>query len=99
MITAVVLDMDGVMIDTVPIYKRLWQGAAQVCGYQLKDELYLTLLGNANFDVRTRSLVVWVVLGDLGFYVHDDRQEFVEGRVQRPITQCTQGTPLKVPRS
>jgi len=47
-IQAVVLDMDGLMIDTESIYKRAWQNAAAACGYILDDDFYSTLIGQPN---------------------------------------------------
>jgi len=47
-ITAVILDMDGLMLDTEPIYKSAWQSAAVECGYSLDDDFYLTLVGQPN---------------------------------------------------
>jgi len=47
-IAAVVLDMDGLMLDTESIYKRAWQNAAAQCGYTLDDNFYLTLIGQPN---------------------------------------------------
>lgn len=47
-IAAVVLDMDGLMLDTETIYKRAWQNAATECGYTLDDDFYFTLIGQPN---------------------------------------------------
>jgi HAD superfamily hydrolase (TIGR01509 family) len=47
-IAAVVLDMDGLMLDTESIYKQAWQKAAMECGYPLDDAFYLTLVGQPN---------------------------------------------------
>jgi beta-phosphoglucomutase-like phosphatase (HAD superfamily) len=47
-IQAVVLDMDGLMIDTESIYKRAWQNAAAEFGYILDDDFYWTLIGQPN---------------------------------------------------
>ena len=47
-IAAVILDMDGLMLDTESIYKQAWQKAAVECGYALDDEFYLTLVGQPN---------------------------------------------------
>jgi HAD superfamily hydrolase (TIGR01509 family) len=44
-VAAIVLDMDGLMVDTEPIYRRAWQSAAQACGYPFDDSFYLTLIG------------------------------------------------------
>lgn len=47
-IAAVILDMDGLMLDTECIYKQAWQKAATECGYILDDDFYLTLVGQPN---------------------------------------------------
>ena len=47
-IAAVILDMDGLMLDTESIYKLAWQNAAAECGYNLDDDFYLTLIGQPN---------------------------------------------------
>jgi beta-phosphoglucomutase-like phosphatase (HAD superfamily) len=47
-IAAVILDMDGLMLDTESIYKQAWQKAAIDCGYLLDDVFYLTLVGQPN---------------------------------------------------
>jgi HAD superfamily hydrolase (TIGR01509 family) len=49
-IRAVVLDMDGLMLDTEPIYKLAWQQAAADVGYDLDDESHAKLLGRPNPD-------------------------------------------------
>ena len=47
-IDAVVLDMDGLMLDTEPLYKRAWQQAALQFGFRLDDTFYLALIGRTN---------------------------------------------------
>ena len=47
-VDAVILDMDGLMLDTEPLYKRAWQTAAAELGYRLGDDFYLTLIGRTN---------------------------------------------------
>ena len=49
-ICALVFDMDGLMLDTEPIYKRAWQRAGRELGYDLDDEFYATLVGRPNPD-------------------------------------------------
>lgn len=44
-IRAVILDMDGLMLDTESIYKRAWQRAAKDFGYSLEDDFYYTFIG------------------------------------------------------
>jgi len=49
-IAAVVLDMDGLMLDTEFIYQRAWQRAAAELGFDLEDGFYLTLIGRTTTD-------------------------------------------------
>lgn len=49
-IDAVIFDMDGLMLDTEPIYKLAWQRAAADLGFDLHDDLYLELIGRTNAD-------------------------------------------------
>ena len=49
-ITALVFDMDGLMLDTEPIYRHAWQCAGGELGYTLDDEFYETLVGRPNPD-------------------------------------------------
>ena len=49
-VAAVVLDMDGLMLDTEAIYKPAWQSAAAEFGYDLDDTFYLTLVGRDTAD-------------------------------------------------
>lgn len=47
-IDAVILDMDGLMLDTEPLYWRAWQKAAAELGFDIDDEFYFTLIGKTN---------------------------------------------------
>jgi HAD superfamily hydrolase (TIGR01509 family) len=49
-IDAVIFDMDGLMLDTEPIYKVAWQRAAIECGYPISEELYFVLIGRTRVD-------------------------------------------------
>lgn len=44
-IAAVVLDMDGLMLDTEALNRVAWQGAAAELGYTLTDAAYAALIG------------------------------------------------------
>jgi HAD superfamily hydrolase (TIGR01509 family) len=44
-IQAIIFDMDGLMLDTEPLYRIVWKRAAAVCGYNLTDEIYRGLVG------------------------------------------------------
>jgi HAD superfamily hydrolase (TIGR01509 family) len=53
---AVVFDMDGLMLDTEPIYKIAWQAASAELGYVIDDALYATFVGRRTEDCE-RDLV------------------------------------------
>lgn len=44
-IKAIILDMDGTLIDTESLYKMSWQAAAQELGFVIDDESYQQFLG------------------------------------------------------
>jgi HAD superfamily hydrolase (TIGR01509 family) len=49
-IRAVIFDMDGLMLDTEPIYKIAWQRAAIERGYPVSETLYVDLIGRSRVD-------------------------------------------------
>ena len=49
-VRAVVLDMDGLMLDTEPIYKVAWQEASAALGFDLDDAFYATFVGRTNVE-------------------------------------------------
>jgi HAD superfamily hydrolase (TIGR01509 family) len=49
-IDAVVFDMDGLMLDTEPLYKSSWQQALAELGHQLDDASYLRFVGRSTED-------------------------------------------------
>lgn len=44
-ISAVIFDMDGLMVDTEPMYQVSWQRAAQELGYEIDEVLYARFVG------------------------------------------------------
>ena len=56
MIRAVVLDMDGLMLDTEPLYKASWQQACAELGFALDDAAHARMIGRPNADCE-RQLV------------------------------------------
>jgi HAD superfamily hydrolase (TIGR01509 family) len=58
-VAAVVLDMDGLLIDTEPLYKESWQRAARESGYDLTDEIYSRFVGRSN--VESEAELAWVL--------------------------------------
>jgi HAD superfamily hydrolase (TIGR01509 family) len=61
-IDAIIFDMDGLMLDTEPIYKVVWQRAAIDCGYPISEELYFDLIGRSRVDGEK------ILLGAFGPY-------------------------------
>lgn len=55
-VTAVVFDMDGLMLDTEPLYKVAWQGASAELGYPLDDPSYARLVGRPTSDCENELL-------------------------------------------
>ncbi len=51
-ITAVVFDMDGLMLDTEPIYRASWQRAAHELGWEITDHGYEVFLGRRTEDAE-----------------------------------------------
>ena len=55
-IRAVVFDMDGLMLDTEPIYKAAWQAASAELGHDLEDGFYARFVGRPNDDCERLML-------------------------------------------
>ena len=49
-ISALVFDMDGLMLDTEPLYKAAWQRACLELGYDFDDESYAKVIGRPTAD-------------------------------------------------
>ncbi|NEQ45758.1 MAG: HAD family phosphatase [Leptolyngbya sp. SIOISBB] len=47
---ALIFDMDGLMLDSEPLYQQAWQAAAQELGFTLEDDLYLSLVGRSSAE-------------------------------------------------
>jgi beta-phosphoglucomutase-like phosphatase (HAD superfamily) len=55
-VAAIVLDMDGLMLDTEPLYKASWQEAAGEVGYDLDDRTYQGLIGRRTEECEDELL-------------------------------------------
>ena len=51
-IKAVIFDMDGLMLDTEPLYRAAWQQAATETGYNLSDAVYFRMIGRSIADAE-----------------------------------------------
>jgi HAD superfamily hydrolase (TIGR01509 family) len=56
---AIIFDMDGLMLDTEPIYRMAWQTAVAEVGYTISDELYLTFVGRKDDDCEVVLQQMW----------------------------------------
>jgi beta-phosphoglucomutase-like phosphatase (HAD superfamily) len=56
LIKAVVLDMDGLMLDTEPIYRCSWQQASAELGFSLSDSGYERYIGRPTPDCEIELL-------------------------------------------
>lgn len=55
-IEAVIFDMDGLILDTEPLYRAAWQQASAAFGYNLSDLLYSRLIGRTRADAENLLL-------------------------------------------
>jgi HAD superfamily hydrolase (TIGR01509 family) len=58
-IEAVILDMDGLLLDTEPVARRAWTRAAEEHGYSISDELYIELVGRDARDVARKLIAAF----------------------------------------
>jgi HAD superfamily hydrolase (TIGR01509 family) len=49
---AVIFDLDGLMLDTEPLYRIAWKRASAECGFELTDEIYKSLVGRGRKDAE-----------------------------------------------
>jgi len=54
---AVILDMDGLMLDTEPLYQRAWERAAADLGYTLSADFYYRTLAGRRLDEYGQELL------------------------------------------
>jgi HAD superfamily hydrolase (TIGR01509 family) len=55
-VDAVILDMDGLMLDTEPIYRTAWQRASRELGFELDDVTYEAWIGRPTGDCEKELL-------------------------------------------
>lgn len=53
-IEAVILDMDGLMLDTETLYRSAWQEAARQFGADLSDAMYAELIGLGKVEAQAQ---------------------------------------------
>lgn len=47
---AIIFDMDGLMLDSEPLYRDAWKLAASELGYAIDDGLYMNLVGRSSAE-------------------------------------------------
>src|SRR5262252_1793693 len=55
-VAALVFDMDGLLLDTEPLYKVAWQKASAELGHDLDDHSYAKLVGRSSEDCERELL-------------------------------------------
>jgi HAD superfamily hydrolase (TIGR01509 family) len=58
-LSAAILDLDGLVLDTERVARRAWQSAAAEFGYTIDDQLYEAIIGHTpegTGDILTRAL-------------------------------------------
>ncbi len=58
---AVILDMDGVMLDTEIVELRAWQRASRDFGWSISDEAFLRLIGKTRREAWADLTALWEV--------------------------------------
>jgi HAD superfamily hydrolase (TIGR01509 family) len=58
-IAALVFDMDGLMLDTEPIYRTSWQRTAAELGWELTDHAYEAYIGRRTEDCERELAERW----------------------------------------
>ncbi|HKW00572.1 MAG TPA: HAD family phosphatase [Vicinamibacterales bacterium] len=87
-VAAIVFDMDGLLIDTEPLYKEAWQRAARESGVELTDQMYSRFVGRSN--VESEAEIAW--LFGPAFPIHVFRARWPEIWQQRALES---GLPTK----
>ncbi len=55
-VSAVIFDMDGLVLDTEPTYCEAWQKAARMMGYELSDDFFSLLSGMHYENIKIKLL-------------------------------------------
>jgi beta-phosphoglucomutase-like phosphatase (HAD superfamily) len=87
---ALVLDMDGLMLDTESIYRHAWQTAARDFGHAIDDGLYLRFVGRSNRDAEGALLELF----GAGFPLGEFRRRWLDHwheHVERQGIECKPG--------
>ncbi len=77
-IRAVILDLDGLMLDTEPVYRRAWTEAASELGFDIPPSFYDTCIGVPNSHCEQMALKYFGAQFPLPRFAPAWRERFAE---------------------
>ncbi len=84
--TAIIFDMDGLMVNTEPLSRRAWQQVLQPYGHQLSDAVYQQIIGR-RIDASAQILLE-------AYPLPFGAEEFVKRKQTLFAAQRAQGVPV-----
>ncbi len=86
--SAMILDMDGLLLDTEPVYKKAWQFGGNTLGFELSDQLCDEFSGNSLHAIERRLIQQFGSQFDFGRFMKissDHWYERIETHGVRPM--------------
>ncbi len=77
-LSAVIFDMDGLLVDSEPLYLRAWQEAAAGLGFDLTVELYGSFLGRPEAECEADLMAVFGPAFPLGEFRERWKERWVQ---------------------
>lgn len=83
--SGIILDMDGLIVDSEVVERSCWQTASERHGYVMSNDLFAELVGRNTADVKARLLQEWQGLDERTYELI--RKEKIDRVSQLPIAQ------------